>query len=224
MDQISPPLFEPLSTHREYPPEEMLARSNAFAEELHRRRTVRQFSPREVSTEVIRACIRAASSAPSGANQQPWHFVVVQDPGIKQAIRVEAERAEQEFYASAPAEWLAALAPLGTDQHKPYLEVAPYIIAIFAQRYSLSPEGRRRHNYYVMESVGIAAGMLIAALHHAGLATLTHTPNPMHFLNRILHRPANERPVMLVVTGFPAADALVPRIGRKPVDEVSTFL
>jgi nitroreductase len=202
----------------------MLARSQAFAEELHRRRTVRQFSDRAVSREVIEACVRGASSAPSGANQQPWHFVVVGHPEIKRAIRLAAERAEQEFYASAPAEWLAALAPLGTDEHKPYLETAPYLIALFAQRYQLTPEGERRHNYYVMESVGIAAGLLIAALHHAGLATLTHTPNPMHFLSRILERPDNERPVMLVVAGYPAADAVVPRISRKPLEEVATFL
>lgn len=224
MDQFAPPLFEPLSTYCEYPPEEMVTRSVAFADELHRRRTVRQFNSRAVSPEVIRACIRAAASAPSGANQQPWHFVVVMDPAIKRAIRVEAERAEREFYASAPAEWLAALAPLGTDEHKPYLEAAPYLIAIFGERYNLSPDGRRRPNYYVMESVGIAAGLLIAALHHAGLATLTHTPNPMSFLSNILHRPVNERPVMLVVTGYPSPDAVVPRIERKPLNEVTTFL
>lgn len=224
MDRFPPPNLEPLSTYREYPPAEMVARSTDFADELHRRRTIRQFSSRPVPLEVIRSCIRAAGSAPSGANQQPWHFVVIGDPAIKQRIRVEAERAEAEFYATAPDEWLAALAPLGTDARKPYLELAPYLIAVFARRFSLTPAGERRHHYYVMESVGIAAGMLLAALHHAGLATLTHTPNPMSFLNRILQRPANERPVMLVVAGYPAADAMVPVIERKPLEEVMTIL
>ena len=224
MSRFPPPDFVPLSTYREYPPGEMLERSRALAHELHRRRTVRQFSPRTVSREVIEACILAATSAPSGANQQPWHFVVIADPEIKRAIRDAAERAEQAFYATAPADWLAALAPLGTDEQKPYLDTAPYLIAVFAERYRRGAEGQRDHNYYVMESVGIATGMLIAALHHAGLATLTHTPNPMHFLSRILHRPDNERPVMLVVAGYPADDARVPRIARKPLSEVMTFL
>lgn len=224
MSQVLPPVREPLSTYQEYPPAEMEQRSAALADELHRRRTIREFSPRPVSPQVIRECIRAAASAPSGANQQPWHFVVVADPATKQAIRAEAERAEREFYANAPAEWLAALAPLGTDEHKPYLETAPYLIAVFAERYALSTGGQRQPNYYVMESVGIASGMLLAALHHAGLATLTHTPNPMHFLSRILGRPVNERPVMLIVTGYPAPDATVPRITRKPLDQVMTFI
>jgi nitroreductase len=222
MSPVVPPR-EPLSTFQEYSPADMERRSAAFADELHRRRTIRDFSPRPVSPDVIRACVRAAASAPSGANQQPWHFVVVADPATRRAIRAEAERAEREFYASAPAEWLAALAPLGTDEHKPYLETAPYLIAIFAERYALS-SGKRQPNYYVMESVGIAAGMLIAALHHAGLATLTHTPNPMHFLSRILGRPANERPVMLIVTGYPAPGATVPRITRKPLEQVLTVI
>lgn len=215
--------FEPLRSWREYPPEEMLARSREFNAELQRRRTVRQFSDRPVAREVIESCLLAAGSAPSGAHQQPWHFVVVADPAVKRAIRREAEKAEAEFYASAPADWLAALAPLGTDEHKPYLETAPYLIAVFAQRYGLEPGGARRTHYYVMESVGIATGFLIAALHHAGLATLTHTPSPMAFLGEILERPANERAVMLVVAGYPAGDAAVPVLERKALGEIATF-
>jgi nitroreductase len=184
---------------------------------------VRQFSDRLVPRPVIEACLEAASTAPSGAHLQPWHFVVVSDPDLKRRIRDAAEQAEREFYAHAPDEWLAALAPLGTDAHKPYLETAPYLIAVFAQRYGLTSEGARRAHYYVMESVGIATGLLLAALHHAGLASLTHTPNPMGFLNQVLERPASERPVMLVVTGYPAPDAVVPRLRRKPLEAVATF-
>jgi iodotyrosine deiodinase len=216
-------VFDPLTSYREYPVAEMIARSRAFAADLARRRTVRQFSDRPVPRSVIEACLEAASTAPSGAHLQPWHFVVVSDPGLKRRIREAAERAEREFYATAPDEWLEALAPLGTDAHKPYLETAPYLIAVFAQRYGLTPEGARRTHYYVMESVGIATGLLLVALHHAGLASLTHTPNPMGFLSEVLERPANERPVMLVVTGYPAADAVVPRLRRKPLEAVATF-
>ena len=216
-------VFEPLTSYREYPVAEMIARSHAFAADLARRRTVRQFSDRPVPRPVIEACLEAASTAPSGAHLQPWHFVVVSDPDLKRRIREAAELAEQEFYAHAPDQWLAALAPLGTDAHKPYLETAPYLIAVFAQRYGLTAEGGRRAHYYVIESVGIATGLLIAALHHAGLASLTHTPNPMGFLNEVLERPANERPVVLVVTGYPAADAVVPRIRRRPLEVVATF-
>jgi len=216
-------VFEPLTSYREYPAAEMIARSRAFAADLARRRTVRQFSDRSVPRSVIEACLEAASTAPSGAHLQPWHFVVVGDPGLKRRIREAAERAEQEFYAHAPDEWLAALAPLGTDAHKPYLETAPYLIAVFAQRYGLTPEGERRAHYYVLESVGIAMGLLLAALHHAGLASLTHTPNPMGFLSEVLERPATERPVMLLVTGYPAEDAVVPRLRRKPLEAVATF-
>ena len=216
-------VFEPLEHYREYPVSEMIARSRAFAADLARRRTVRQFSNRPVPRSVIEACLEAASTAPSGAHLQPWHFVVVSHPDLKRRIREAAEQAEREFYAHAPDEWLAALAPLGTDAHKPYLEAAPYLIAVFAQRYGVTPEGTRRTHYYVMESVGIATGLLLAALHHAGLASLTHTPNPMGFLSEVLERPANERPVMLVVTGYPAPDALVPRLRRKPLEAVATF-
>lgn len=217
------PDFEPLPGYREYPPAEMEARSRAFAAEMRRRRTTRHFSDRPVSRSVIESCLEAAGTAPSGAHLQPWHFVVVEDPEYKRRIRVAAEEAEREFYATAPAEWLAALAPLGTDAHKPYLETAPYLIAVFAQRYGIMPGGGRRTHYYVNESVGIATGFLLAALHHAGLVALTHTPNPMGFLAELLERPPNERPVMLVVTGYPAENARVPRLRRKPLAEIATF-
>jgi nitroreductase len=223
MTQPADPAFEPLPGYREYPAAEMEARSRAFAAEMQRRRTTRHFSGRPVPRAVIEACIEAAGTAPSGAHLQPWHFVVVSDPALKHGIRMAAERAEQEFYATAPPEWLAALAPLGTDAHKPYLETAPYLIAVFAERYGLRAAGERRPHYYVSESVGIATGFLLAALHHAGLVALTHTPNPMGFLAELLGRPANERPVMLIVTGFPAPDARVPRLERKPLGEIATF-
>ncbi|MBA3658077.1 MAG: nitroreductase family protein [Gemmatimonadales bacterium] len=201
----------------------MEARSRAFAADLQRRRTTRHFSARPVARAVIESCLEAAGSAPSGAHLQPWHFVVVGDPALKRRIREAAERAEAEFYATAPADWLAALAPLGTDAHKPHLETAPYLIAVFAQRYGLGANGERRTHYYVNESVGIATGFLLAALHHAGLVALTHTPSPMGFLTDVLERPANERPVMLVVTGYPAADARVPALTRKPLSEIASF-
>jgi iodotyrosine deiodinase len=215
--------FEPLSGYREYSPAEMEARAAAFAADLGRRRTTRHFSDRPVARRVIECCLRAAGSAPSGAHQQPWHFVVVGDPELKRRIRAAAEAAEREFYETAPAEWLAALAPLGTDAEKPYLETAPYLIAVFARRYGLDPDGARRTHYYVNESVGIATGFLLAALHHAGLVALTHTPSPMAFLSELLERPANEKPVLLVVTGYPAPDARVPRLVRKPLHEIATF-
>ncbi len=213
----------PLPSYMEYPVPEMVERSRAYTLDLGRRRTVRQFSNRPVPREVIDACVMAAGTAPSGAHQQPWHFVVVSNPEVKRAIRESAEEAEAEFYATAPADWLAALAPLGTDKHKPYLEIAPYLIAVFAERYGVRPDGSHRTHYYVMESVGIAAGFLLSALHHAGLVTLTHTPNPMGFLNTVLDRPRNERPVMLIVVGYPAADAVVPDLQRKPLSAIATF-
>ncbi len=217
--------YVPLSTYREYPPEEMQARAEAFAAELRRRRTVRQYSPRPVPRPVIEACIWAAGSAPSGANQQPWHFVAVTDPEVKRRIRVAAEAEEHEFYTRrAPEDWLEALEPFGTNEHKPYLEVAPCLIAIFIQTYALDPDGERVKHYYAVESVGIATGMLISALHHAGLATLTHTPSPMGFLNQILNRPANEKPFLLLVAGYPADEAQVPVITKKPLEEIATFI
>jgi nitroreductase len=217
------PVFTPLSTYEEYPVDEMLTRSRRFAVEMQRRRTVRQFSDRPGPRAILEACLEAAGTAPSGANQQPWHFVVVSDADVKRQIRLAAEEEEARFYETAPAEWLAALAPLGTDAQKPYLEVAPYLIAIFAERYGTSPSGERQPHYYVMESVGIATGILITALHHAGLATLTHTPNPMGFLNQLLGRPVAERPVMLLVAGYPAPDAVVPDIRRKPLESIVTY-
>ncbi len=218
------PVFEPLPAYREHSAAEMEARSRAFAADMQRRRTTRHFSSRPVPRAVIEACLEAAGTAPSGAHLQPWHFVAVSEPETKRRIREAAERAEEEFYATAPPEWLAALAPLGTDAHKPYLETAPYLIAVFAERFGLTAAGERRAHYYVNESVGIATGFLLAALHHAGLVALTHTPNPMGFLCELLGRPANERPVMLVVTGFPAEGARVPRLRRKTLAEIATFL
>jgi nitroreductase len=216
--------FLPLE-FRELPHDEMRARARSFLEEMKSRRTVRDFSPRSVPREVIDDCLRAAATAPSGANKQPWHFVVVTDPAVKKQIRDAAELEEREFYAGrAPDEWLEALAPLGTDEHKPFLEIAPLLIAIFAESYSIDAAGNQRKNYYVQESVGIATGFLIAALHHAGLVTLTHTPSPMKFLNSILHRPGNERPFLLLVVGFPAADARVPPLAKKALDDVATYV
>lgn len=222
-DATGTPGFVPHTRYIEFAPDEMLARARAFAAEMQRRRTVRQFSDRPVAREVIEACLEAAGTAPSGAHQQPWHFEVITAPALKRSIRTAAEQAEAEFYATAPAEWLEALRPLGTDDHKPYLEVAPYLIAVFAQRYGLDANGARHTHYYVMESVGIACGFLLAALHHAGLATLTHTPNPMGFLGELLQRPPNERAVMLIVAGYPAVDARVPDLKRKALTEIAGF-
>ncbi len=222
---MTKPNLTPLTTYQEYPQDEMQARAAAFYQDIRRRRTVRDFSDRPVERAVIESCLRAAGTAPSGANLQPWHFVVVSDPGVKRQIRTAAEAEEREFYTRrATPEWLAALAPLGTDEHKHFLETAPYLIAIFAQRYGLLPDLRKVKNYYVSESVGIAAGFLIAALHHAGLATLTHTPSPMNFLNKILGRPKNERPFLLLVVGYPAAEAVVPVITKKPLEEIASFV
>jgi len=215
--------FVPLPGYREYPPAEMLERSRAFASEMQRRRTTRHFSDRPVVREVIERCIETAGTAPSGAHQQPWHFVAISDPEVKAAIRREAEVAEEEFYTTAPVEWLSALAPLGTDQNKPYLEIAPWLIAVFAKRYGVAPDGNRVTHYYVQESVGIASGFLLAALHNAGLVSLTHTPSPMGFLSKVLERPVNEKAMMLVVTGYPAVDARVPALTRRPLSEIATF-
>jgi nitroreductase len=201
----------------------MIRRAAEFNEELQRRRTVRQFSSRPVPREVIEQALLAAGSAPSGAHRQPWRFVVISDPDMKRRVREEAERSERQFYASAPAEWLRALQPLGTDEHKPYLETAPYLIAIFAERYVRTAEGKRSHNYYVLESVGIAAGLLIATLHHAGLVTLSHTPSPMGFLGHLLGRPENERPFLLLVVGFPSEEATVPNLRRKALAETTVW-
>jgi nitroreductase len=202
----------------------MASRSQDFLLEMKRRRTVRDFSDEPVEREIIELCLQAAGTAPSGANLQPWHFVVVSDPELKHQIRLAAEKEERDFYERrAPAEWLAALTPLGTDPDKPFLDIAPYLIAIFVQSFGLLPDGRKVKHYYATESVGIASGLLITALHHAGLATLTHTPSPMKFLNEILGRPSNERPFLLLTVGFPAKNAMVPDIHKKDLSKFVTF-
>jgi len=221
---LSEPRFIPLESWIERSPAEMTARASEFRADAQRRRTVREYSDRPVPRGVIEECIRAAGTAPSGANHQPWHFVAVSDPEVKARIRVAAEAEERAFYrGGAPREWLDALAALGTDEHKPFLETAPYLIAIFAERYMVGKGGRKVKNYYVQESVGIATGILITALHHAGLATLTHTPSPMNFLNEILGRPPNERPFLLLVTGYPADEVRVPAITKKALAAIATF-
>jgi nitroreductase len=203
----------------------MKRRAAEFYADIRRRRTVREFSDRPVPREVVEDCLRAAGTAPSGANLQPWHFVVVTDPAIKRRIRAGAEAEERDFYHhTAPQEWLDALAPLGTDEHKPFLETAPYLIVIFAQSYGLLPDGRKVKHYYVQESVGIATGILIAAVHHAGLVSVTHTPSPMGYLNDILGRPTHERPFLILVVGYPAEGAQVPLITKKALEEIATFV
>ena len=204
--------------------EEMLARARQFHELVLSRRTVRNFSDRPVPAEIIAACVQAAGQAPSGANMQPWHFEVVGDPALKKEIRLAAEEEERQFYMRrASEEWLDALEPLGTDASKPFLETAPWLIVIFEQRHGFDEDGTKKRYYYTKESVGLAAGFLIAALHNAGLASLTHTPSPMAFLNKILDRPANEKPFLLLVTGYPADGARVPDITRKVPEQYIRF-
>lgn len=217
--------FIPLPDYSEYPIEEMRERLAEFYADVSRRRTVRDFSAREVPRDIIESALRAAGTAPSGANLQPWHFVVVSGEKTKQRIRQAAEAEEKEFYEHrASAEWLEALAPLGTDWEKPFLEKAPYLIAVFLKKYSVLPDGRKVKHYYPSESTGLATGLLITALHRAGLVCLTHTPSPMKFLNEILDRPLTERPFLLLVTGYPEPDATVPDIQRKPLEEFVTFV
>lgn len=216
-----PPRLRPLHEYREVAADQMPVRAVAFAADLARRRTVRDFSSRPIPEGVLDACITAAGTAPSGAHQQPWHFVVVTDPDVKHRIREAAEAEEREFYQTrATPEWLTALEPLGTDANKPFLDDAPALIAVFAEAYGERPDGSRVKRYYVTESVGIATGLLIAAVHHAGLVSLTHTPSPMGFLNDILGRPVRERAFLLLVVGYPAANARVPDIHRKALDEI----
>ncbi|HEY3661784.1 MAG TPA: nitroreductase family protein [Chthoniobacterales bacterium] len=222
---MSEPKFIPLPPREKLSETETLERAAEFQLRMARRRTVREFSDQPVAREVIENCLRAAGSAPNGANLQPWHFVAVSDPILKHQIRVAAELEEREFYEHrAPNEWLEALAALGTDSNKPFLETAPWLIAIFSQPYRPLPDGRKLKHYYATESVGIATGFLVAAIHQAGLVSLTHTPSPMGFLNKLLYRPAHEKPFLLLVVGHPADDAKVPDIQRKPLTEISTFL
>ena len=205
--------------------EELLRCAREFYETMERRRTFRDYSDRPVPREVMEYCLRTAGTAPSGANLQPWHFVAISDPAIKREIRVAAESEEREFYQHrAPKAWLEALAPLGTDSNKAFLETAPWLVAVFAQPVRILADGTRSPTYYAIESVGIATGMLVTAVHSSGLVALTHTPSPMGFLNKILGRPSHEKPFVLLVVGHPADNALVPDIGRKPLDEISSFL
>jgi iodotyrosine deiodinase len=219
------PNFVPLTSYREYPVAEMSRRAADFYQQADRRRTVRAFSDRPVPRDIIENCIRAAGTAPSGAHLQPWRFVVVSDPALRHRIRIDAEREEHEFYTHrAPAEWLQALAPLGTDENKAFLEIAPYLIVVFAESFGVTADGQKVKHYYAQESVGIATGFLISALHHAGLVMLTHTPSPMGFLNEILGRPTNERPFLNLVVGYPAVGVEVPALRRKSLDEIAVFL
>ncbi|MBE9538966.1 MAG: nitroreductase family protein [Proteobacteria bacterium] len=218
----------PLSDFHEYPVKEMIARSRSFYEDIKRRHSIRSFSDRAVPREIIENCIRSAGTAPSGANHQPWHFAAIGSPDAKKAVREKAEVEERAFYEDRKAgeTWLNALEPLGTDADKAFLETAPWLIAIFTQRRGGVSIEDHQKNYYVPESVGIATGFLINALHSCGLATLTHTPNPMKFLNEVCKRGAGERPYLLLVTGYPAPDATVPEHAqiKKSLEDISSFL
>ncbi|PLX62477.1 nitroreductase family protein [Sedimenticola selenatireducens] len=208
----------------ELPPSKMQQRADEFLEFMKRRRSIRAFSDRPVDRKVIEQCLRTAGRAPSGANQQPWKFVVVSDPELKRTIRLAAEEEEREFYSGgASEEWLDALKPLATNAEKPFLEYAPYLIVIFSENYGIDEAGKKIKHYYVRDSVGIATGMLITAIHNAGLASLTHTPSPMRFLNQILDRPKNETPTMILVVGYPEAGVGVPDIEKKSLDEIAVF-
>ena len=221
---MAKPTMIPLSQYQVFPVEQMRQRAREFYEHLKTRRTVREFSEREVPREIIEECLLTAGTAPSGANQQPWHFAVVTDAAIKKKIREAAEEEERAFYSGrAPDDWLEALSHLGTDEHKPFLEIAPYLIVVFAQNYGVKSDGGTVKHYYVSESVGLATGMLIAAIHNAGLVSLTHTPSPMKFLTDILDRPSNERPFLILVVGYPADDVKVPEITKKTLDEIASF-
>ena len=205
----------------------MQARAAAFHTAMQSRRSIRSFSPKQVPQEIIENCVMTAGSAPSGANHQPWYFACAGSTEVKRKIREAAEEEERAFYSGRAAEeWLDALAPIGTDADKPYMEIAPWLICIFAQRRGGVHEGDAKKNYYINESVGIATGMLIAACHNAGLATLVHTPNPMRFLNEICGRPATEKPFLILVAGYPADDAMVPKhaLIKKPREAIASFL
>lgn len=208
----------------QFEPAEMLKRSESYFQWMNQRRTIREFSDRPVPLAVIETIVMTASTAPSGAHKQPWTFAIVADPAIKAKIRQAAEQEEYEnYHGRMSEEWLEDLLPFATDWHKPFLELAPYLIVVFRKAYDLLPDGTQRKNYYVQESVGIACGMLLAAIHHAGLVALTHTPSPMNFLQNILQRPENERPFLLIPVGYPADDAQVPNLQRKEKADVMTI-
>jgi nitroreductase len=214
-----------LGEYKEYPLREMKRRAHEFYSDMKRRRSVRQFSDRPVPREIIENCLRTASTAPNGANLQPWHFVVVSDPEVKKQIHQSAETVEQDFYKSkSTKKWVRDLEHLGTNEHKPFLLSAPYLIVIFAQRHGMGSSGELQKHYYVTESVGIATGMLVTAVHNAGLVSLTYTPGKMGFLNKILSRPSNEKPYMILVVGYPEEDTLVPDIKKKSLKEIATFI
>ena len=217
--------FVPLESFEERSPEEMRQRASEFYSLMKRRRSVREFSDRPVDREIVEQCLLAAGTAPNGANMQPWQFVVVSDPDTKKRIREAAEEVEKDFYSRrAPQYWLDALAPLGTDEHKEYLETAPYLIVIFSRRHTPLPDGGKKKHYYISESVGIATGILITAVHNAGLACLTHTPAPMTFLRDLLKRPKEEDAFLILVVGYPADDVRVPAITKKSLEEIATFI
>ena len=221
---MTKPTFIPLE-YSEKNSDDMVLKSQNFYQEMKRRRTIRDFSDRPVPEEVIENAIRVAGTAPNGANLQPWHFVVVSNREIKKKIREAAEEEERAFYSQrATKEWLQALEHLGTDENKPFLEMAPYLIVVFLKKFTFDDNDNKIKNYYPLESVGIATGMLITALHLSGLVTLTHTPSPMGFLNKVLDRPSNEKPFLILVAGYPAKDAKVPKISRYDLEDIATFL
>ena len=215
----------PLPDRVQLSPDASVQAAEDFLAYMRKRHSVRQYAPDPVPEAVIRACIAAAATAPSGANRQPWHFVAISNPEMKARIREAAEEEERAFYGGgAPDEWLAALEPIGTGVDKPHLTDAPWLIVVFAERWGVNDDGEKYKNYYVPESVGIALGVLITAIHHAGLVCLEHTPNPMAFLNQMLHRPPQEKPLMILPVGYPSADATVPQVAKrkKPFDRVAT--
>ena len=215
--------FKPLE-FEQFSEAEMRERALGYFEKMRTRRSVREFSTRDVPREVIENCLRTAGYAPSGANMQPWHFVVIANPELKRKIREAAEEEERAFYEHrAGDEWLEALAPLGTDANKPFLEDAPWLIVVFLKKFTFDEQGNKHKNYYTSESVGIACGFLLSALHWAGLATLTHTPSPMKFLNEVLERPKTERAFMIIPVGYPADDATVPVISKERLGDIATF-
>jgi len=222
---MTKPVFHPLENFPDLTGKEALRRAKAFYKHIKKRRTIRSFSRKKIPKELMDQCLLAAGTAPNGANKQPWHFVAVSNPAIKKKIRLAAEKEEREFYQTrASKKWLEDLEHLGTDDKKPFLEDASHLIVVFSQMYGLDSEGKKFKNYYVTESVGIASGFLITALHQSGLATLTHTPSPMQFLNKLLKRPLNEKAMMIVVAGYPAKNTQVPFLTKKPLDEIATFL